>query len=118
MRASEEQEAQIAIVLLNNSGNFLGGISHPKAAPMATKVADAKAFTALNFGKATDDLQSNLEAETQSKLAATNNRLLFLGGGVPVKDLSEIVGAIGVSGATPEHDSAIAKEVLASLVRL
>lgn len=117
MNASEKHDAHIAIVFINSFGNFMGGISHPKVAPMATKMAEAKAFTALNFGEATDDLQLNLAAEIQSKLATCNNRLLFLGGGVPVRGLSEIIGAIGVSGATPEQDSAIAKEALAILVR-
>jgi len=48
-------------------------------------------------------------------IQATNNGLLFFGGGVPLKLAGNYVGALGVSGGTVEQDVQIANAAAAAL---
>lgn len=113
MKAGDDKGARITAVVLDRCGNHIASISHPQATPITNTMAKAKAFTALNFDLATDEIVDKVDRDIQAKLAITDNRLLFLGGGMPIHSSSGIAGAIGVSGATPLEDAAIAKAALA-----
>lgn len=115
MTAADTKEVRIAIVVLNSSGNVLASIAHSQASPMAMKMAQAKAFTSLSFGLQTSEVMERVDVGVQTKLATTDKRLLFLDGGVPIHGLQGVVGAIGVSGATPKEDSNIAKAALSAI---
>lgn len=115
MEIADEKGAHVAVVVLDYSGNEKASISHLQAAPMATEIARAKAFTSLNFGLATSEAVEKISSGIQNRLAMTDRRLLFLGGGIPIFSENGVEGAIGVSGSTPEEDSYIAKSALAAL---
>jgi uncharacterized protein GlcG (DUF336 family) len=79
---------------------------------MCEEIAQSKAFTAL-FGMPTDQFFSALKGEP-SLLAGLFHRprIAAFGGGLPIKVNNEIVGAIGVSGATAEQDIQCAQAAL------
>lgn len=112
MKAGDEKQVRITAVVLNKFGNHIGSMSHPCSSPISFTMATAKAFTALNFGVSSHEIANRIRPETQAKLSTADSRLLFLGGGMPINASNGIVGAIGVSGATPDQDFAIAEAAL------
>lgn len=44
-----------------------------------------------------------------------NDRLTTIAGGMPIMDGSELIGAIGVSGGTPEEDVLVCQEAIAEI---
>lgn len=44
-----------------------------------------------------------------------NDRLTTIAGGLPIKNGSEVVGAVGVSGGTPQQDVAVSQGAMAAI---
>jgi len=79
---------------------------------MCEEIAQSKAFTAL-FGLPTDQFYNALKGEPSLVAGLFNRpRIAAFGGGLPIKIGNEIVGAIGVSGATAEQDIECAQAAL------
>ena len=79
---------------------------------MCEEIAQSKAFTAL-FGMPTDQFYNALKGEPSLVAGLFNRpRIAAFGGGLPIKIGNEIVGAIGVSGATAEQDIECAQAAL------
>ena len=78
------------------------------ASIMSTDIAEAKAVTAANFRRATSTLASINPEMLQSIRNTVKFNLIPAAGGVPIIKNGEIVGAIGVSGATGEQDEDVA----------
>lgn len=74
-------------------------------------LALAKARTSVMFEAPSEALNAPLQlGEPVAHFDHTNGGLLLMGGGIPLFDTSErIIGAVGVSGGTPEQDAEIAR---------
>lgn len=74
-------------------------------------LALAKSRTSVMFEAPSEALNAPLQlGEPVAHFDHTNGGLLLMGGGVPLYDESErIIGAVGVSGGTPEQDAEIAR---------
>jgi uncharacterized protein GlcG (DUF336 family) len=79
-------------------------------------VATDKAYTAAGFGMATDAWFDFVDGDAPLRLGAPTgiNRLVVFGGGFPLKDGDQIVGAVGVSGGHWSDDMEIAKAGVAA----
>ncbi len=79
-------------------------------------IARDKAYTAAVFGLSTDELSKALLANPvlHSGIASRPGVVLF-GGGLPICDGGETIGAIGVSGGSEDDDRECAKAGLAAL---
>jgi len=76
-----------------------------------------KAYTAASLGRSTSEL-AELVAKTPQlhALGKMNDNILLLGGGLPIKFGTEVVGGIGVGGAPGAHlDEACAQAGLVAI---
>lgn len=81
-------------------------------------IAYDKAWTAASFGMPSSDIVKLGNPSCPGFGFNTENynyRLTPIAGGLPIKDGDEVTGGIGVSGATPEEDVAIAQAGIAAL---
>lgn len=84
------------------------------AAPIVEFSID-KAYTAATTGASTRDFFAHMDSKPALRLGLANrSRLLVWGGGVPARHGSEVIGAVGVSGAREEEDIACAEAALAA----
>ena len=102
------------VAILDDGGN-LKAFSRMDGASIPTiEIAQNKAYTAL-FGISTQDFFNFIQGDA-SLLAGipTLSRVAAWGGGFPIKEDGEVVGAIGVSGAsTVQNDVDCASAALA-----
>lgn len=106
---------KLTIVVLDTGGHLLGLYRMDGAYLSTHKVADAKAYTAVNFGQSTGVLAERFPAPSQAALGVIDHRLTFLKGGLPIQKEGKVVGAIGVSGATADQDEQCAQFALQTL---
>lgn len=79
-------------------------------------IAIDKAYTAASFGFPTEGWAALIEGDaTLRACMPARPRLVVLGGGVPVYEGAQQVGAIGVSGATAEQDAVCARAAIAAI---
>ena len=86
-------------VVVDRGGNPLMENRHETVGPHNLGAAEKKAYTALSTKTATMLLSQNAHENKDAKNLTTLSNLLLLGGGVPVRYESQVVGAIGVAGA-------------------
>lgn len=94
--------------------------------------ADDKAYTAVSFKRPTHewtervaDQPLNSPQNRVQQALAKHPRMLMLGGGLPVRQVpdsdhavftAQVVGAVGVSGASVEHDIQCAQAAISALL--
>lgn len=83
--------------------------------PAGTIVAPGKARTAALFAKPSGDLEKAINGPRPAAITAGD--FVMMQGGLPLKLDGKIVGAIGVSTDTPDHDLAIAEAGAAVLAK-
>jgi uncharacterized protein GlcG (DUF336 family) len=105
-------QAAVAVAVVDRNGDVIQIDRMDGAAPMSPDVAEAVAVTAVNF-------QAPSERAAQPQFAriaeAAPFKFLPLAGGLPIKDGTRVVGAIGVGGGDPEACAAIAAKAIAAL---
>lgn len=99
-------------VAVVDAGNNLTAFARQDGAWLGSiDIAQDKAYTARAFDMTSAELGA--EAQPGKPLygieASNDGRLIVFGGGIPLKDGEEIVGAIGVSGGTVDQDEEVAK---------
>lgn len=101
-----------AVLAVLDAGANLVAFERMDGAWLASNdLALAKARTSVMFEAPSEALNAPLQlGEPIAHFDHTNGGLLLMGGGVPLLDTSErLVGALGVSGGTPEQDAEIAR---------
>jgi len=84
--------------------------------PAAVEFAIDKAFTAATLGKATHEFGERMASSAGLSLGVgTRNRLITWTGGIPIYDVRDCVGGIGVSGAMDHQDLECANAALQSV---
>jgi uncharacterized protein GlcG (DUF336 family) len=106
-----ELGAPFVIVVVDESGVVKASLRMDGAPLLSVQVATDKAYTAAGFGMATDDWFSFVDGDGPLKLGATAgiDRLVVFGGGYPLKDGDQVVGAVGVSGGHWSDDMKVAQ---------
>lgn len=107
---------RVCVWVLDRHGNPLAMQRINNAPLPSTEIAKGKAYTAVSFGFGTHLWQERL-AEKRYLLDGLNAQegVVMFGGGLPITYQGEIVGAIGVSGASEEQDRACAEAGLKAL---
>ena len=87
------------------------------AGPHTTDSSSKKAYTAASLRRSTSELADLITKNPALQtLRDMNDRILILGGGLPIEIGGEVVGAIGVGGAPGAHlDDACAQAGLESI---
>ena len=63
-------------------------------------------------------MAERVSAENKAALVAVEPRLMFVGGGVPIRSGDTVVGGIGVSGSSEANDVAIAEAAASAVAHL
>jgi glc operon protein GlcG len=109
--AAAEYEAlshalQVVIAIVDDGGHLLY-LQRDAAQPGSVDVAIGKARSALLFRRPTRVFEEMVESGRQGYLVMPD--VMPLEGGVPLVYQDEIVGAIGVSGASSTEDGVVAQ---------
>ena len=102
-----------AIAVTDAGGALLAMARLDGAGPAAAEIAAGKARTAAMFRRPTSAFE---EAINGQRPAAITSRFVMMAGGLPLVAEGQVVGAIGVSAETPQHDTVIAEAGRAALV--
>ena len=86
--------AGLPIVMLRGDG---AGLHTPEG-------AERKAYTARTFSQPSADFVKRLTERPETVGSRQYTRVLALGGGLPIKAGSDVVGAVGVSGSPGKDD--------------
>ncbi|AIR91063.1 GlcG/HbpS family heme-binding protein [Pseudomonas cremoricolorata] len=118
--AAAQRQVRVSIVLVDAGGMPLHSAHMDGAPPQAQAIAQRKALTALGFGIPTADWHARLaqcSEAVRSGLPLQPDMALF-GGGEPLHHQQQIIGAIGVSGASEALDTLCAKAAVEQIARL
>lgn len=104
--------AKVSVAVLDEGGNLVAFGRMDDAPLIGIEASRRKAYTAL-LGLGTEALAKVLaDRDVKEGLVALGS-VTMLPGGLPIRDASTaLVGAIGVSGGSPEQDVAIAEAAL------
>lgn len=83
------------------------------AVPAGVDLAPEKARTAALFRRESGDLEKAINGTRPAAITARG--FVLMRGGIPITVNGRVVGAIGVSADTPDHDEEIARAGIAAL---
>lgn len=110
-----EIELNAVFAVLDAGANLVAFRRMDGAWLASNDLALAKSRTSVMFEAPSEALNAPLQlGEPVPHFDHTNGGLLLMGGGVPIFDESgRLIGALGVSGGTPEQDAEIARSAVA-----
>jgi uncharacterized protein GlcG (DUF336 family) len=113
--------ASIGVVVLSPTGIELAMVRMNNAPLHAFNIARKKAYTAASFKVPTYSWQETLKQKpTTLNALLQEDNFTYLGGGIPIfsekEGKGELLGAIGVSGATEQQDIACAEHAINQLL--
>lgn len=111
-----EQEAkrlgiQMVISVLDEGGNLIAVHRMDDAWLASVEIAQNKAWTSVALKMPTANLAEATvpNAELYGLNTTNNGRIVLFGGGIPLTQDEKVVGAVGVSGSSVEHDIQVAQ---------
>jgi uncharacterized protein GlcG (DUF336 family) len=102
----------MGIAVVDASGRLIAAVRMDGASWITPEVARAKASAAAAFGQPTSALRSMAQEFPDFFGALTtiaHGQFAAVGGGVPLRENAQIIGAVGVAGGPPEIDEACAQ---------
>lgn len=110
MKKAHELDKNVAIAVLDASGNIILIIRGDTVGIHNTEAARRKAYTALSTKTSTLELLQQAHSNPLIENLNTLPELLLLSGGTPIWYKGNVVGSIGIAGGgSPENDDLIAK---------
>ncbi len=107
---AERMGLAVSVTVVDARGDFKAGIRMDGVGWFTSDVSRAKAFASANFGVPSGDLTDRADIPVFRSLVVMQGGHLVLGqGAVPLMRGDQVVGAVGVSGATAQQDEDIAK---------
>jgi glc operon protein GlcG len=120
---AKEMKLTVNIAVVDDGGHPLAFARMDGARPASAYTAQTKAVTAATFRQATGPVPPGaktpdplLNLSLQNAAAASGGKLTTLYGGVPVVVDGQVIGGVGVGGASGEQDTEIAKAGIAALL--
>ncbi len=115
LEAAAGHGARVAVVVVDGAGHVVRLSRMDGVGYLSTRIAEAKARTAAALGRPTAATQERAAAApalyaTLAELSG--GPMLHVPGGVPLQEAGTVVGAVGVSGGTPDQDQAIAQSAV------
>ncbi len=110
---SRELKKAMCIAVVNECGQLKAFHAMDGAAHLAIQIAQDKAWTASSFGIATHVWWDFIKNDPPLLHGITHTpRLTIFGGGYPVMEEGQMIGAIGVSGGHYSDDMEVARAAL------
>ncbi|MDQ3322831.1 MAG: heme-binding protein [Acidobacteriota bacterium] len=113
--AAEKKAAEIGqpmnIAVADVGGNLVAHVRMDGAWFGSVDISIKKAWTSRAFDISTKDLADNSQSGDQffGIHASNSGKVMIFAGGIPLKQGSKVVGAIGVSGGTGDQDHEVAE---------
>ncbi len=116
-RSATEIGQPMNIAVVDAGGRLVAFVRMDRAWQGSIAIAQDKAFTARAFDMTTAELGTQSQpGQPLFGIHTTNaGRIVIFPGGVPLKRGGTVVGAIGVSGGTPDQDQRVAEAGAAGL---
>ena len=98
---------KVSVVVVDAGGNPVAFARMDGAGILTPDIARGKAFTAIAFKSHSKDIAERMKERPAAALGltqASGNKIVFLPGGVLARKGDEILGAVGVSGASSDED--------------
>lgn len=112
--AASQMGIRVAIAITDGAGH-LKSFERSDGVPFLTiDAAIDKAWSAVSFGLGTQ-VWNEIVKDTRVAQLAHRPRLVTVGGGLPILQDGQVVGGIGISGASADQDHEAAKAALAEL---
>lgn len=120
LKKATELEKRVCISVYASHGAELAYFKMSKSPELSSQIARDKAYTSACFGVATTDWQEILKNENERVLSGLTRVKGFIafGGGLPVLIDGELIGGIGVSGASENEDVMCAQAGVDAFLRL
>ncbi len=121
VQAAQAKAAELAVAVnvavVDRSGLLVAFLRAPGAPLHSIDIAIDKAYTAASFGLPTGKWVAALaeHSEGVQRGLVLRPRLVIFGGGLPIGVDGQVVGGIGVSGASEEQDEACARAGLQAI---
>jgi uncharacterized protein GlcG (DUF336 family) len=114
--AASEAGVPMCIAITCAAGNLLHFLRMDGAPLLSNNIAINKAYTAAGFGMATHAWHEFIKDDPPLLHGIVHtDRLVTFGGGYPVKEGGNLIGAIGVSGGHYHQDMEVATKALGAL---
>ncbi len=119
-----EMELKVNIAVVDDGGHLLAFARMDGARPASSYTAITKAVSSATLRAPTGPIQRGgdapdplLNLSLQNAAAASGGKFTALFGGVPIKVDDQVIGAVGVGGATGEQDAEIARAGIDALLK-
>ncbi|MDP2548803.1 MULTISPECIES: heme-binding protein [unclassified Oceanobacter] len=116
VKQAEDMGLNVCISVVDSGANQVAFLRMDKAFLGSTEVSQRKARTAVLFQCPTDVFGQVIEQEKLLGMDQIDGGLMAFGGGLPILVNGELIGAVGVSGATAKQDKAIATTAITALL--
>jgi len=100
--------AAIACAVVGSAGELVAFGAQDGTGVLPRRLASRKAYSAVLFKRDTASVKEAVDSGAILLSRLADDDLLAIPGGVPIVVDGEIIGAIGVSGLTPQQDAEIA----------
>jgi uncharacterized protein GlcG (DUF336 family) len=113
--AAEKKASEIGqpmnIAVVDEGGNLVSHVRMDGAWIGSIDISINKAFTSRAFDISTRDLAQHSQSGGQffGIHVSNHGRVMIFAGGIPLKQGSKIIGAIGVSGGSGDQDHSVAE---------
>lgn len=114
---AEQLGVRINVAIVDRSGLLVAFLRAPGAPLHSMDIARDKAYTAASFGVNTAQWSERLAGKSEGlqKGLILQPRLVIFGGGLPIKVDGQLIGGIGVSGASEAQDEECARAGLRAM---
>ncbi|MET0874472.1 MAG: heme-binding protein [Pseudolabrys sp.] len=100
----ESMGFKVSVAVVDRGGLTIVMLRGDSAGLHTPEGAERKAYTARTFSQPSADFVKRLSDRPDTVGSRQYTRVLALGGGLPIKVGSEVVGAVGVSGSPGKDD--------------
>jgi uncharacterized protein GlcG (DUF336 family) len=117
VQAAQDMGACVNVAVVDASGQLAAFLRMPGAPLHSVEIAIDKAYTAVSFGLPTHQWAEALQSHSAAVREGIVRRPRFVafGGGLPMVEAGQRIGAIGVSGGSEAQDQQIAQAGLDAL---
>lgn len=100
LEACDRRGYAVSVAVVDAGGNLKVLLRHDKAGPHTVDSSSKKAYTAFTLKRPTSEYAQKIAEKPEIQaLRDMNEKILLLGGGLPIFYKGKIVGGIGVGGA-------------------
>lgn len=109
---AEKLNKPIAIAVTGPEGELISFLRMDGANAAASQIARSKAYTSARDNKSTRAQGEFMRHENREQGYWADSHITGFGGGLPILQNGNVIGAIGVSGLSEEEDERIAGEAI------